>query len=195
MCSSDLSGALSAGGLGIGIKSRHAGQHDGETWKARSSASPASPANGGGAPALPRPLDGVRVCDFTWIWAGPYCTQLLAHLGADVVRIESPEHLCLLRRLPFHPPGHEAHHPDLVIDLTALPPIGVSSAAPLPPPALASVLLDDEDVPPAALPTEEMKSEVAGDLVRNPAAPAPVPPKPTPVSPPPEEKRRKTNKV
>ncbi len=79
---------------------------------------------------------------------------------------------------------------------TTLPPIGVSSASPLPPPALASVLLDDDDVPPpAALPTEEMKSEVAGDLVRNPAAPAPVPPKPTPVSPPPEEKRRKTNKV
>jgi len=48
------------------------------------------------------------VCDFTWIWAGPFCTQLLAHLGAEVVRIESPDFLCLLRRLPFHPPGVEA---------------------------------------------------------------------------------------
>ncbi len=52
-----------------------------------------------------RPLEGVRVCDFTWVWAGPFCTQYLAHLGADVVRLESPEHLCLFRRLPFNPPG------------------------------------------------------------------------------------------
>lgn len=78
---------------------------------------------------------------------------------------------------------------------TTLPPIGFSELAPLsPPPALASVLLDDDDVPPLA-PTAEIKSEVAGDLVRNPTVPPPVLPKPAPVSPPPEEKRRKTNKV
>ena len=34
-------------------------------------------------------LEGVRVADFCWLWAGAYATGLLALLGAEVIKIES----------------------------------------------------------------------------------------------------------
>src|SRR5213592_4296147 len=43
-----------------------------------------------GGSAMAGPLDGLLVADFSRVLAGPYASMLLADMGADVVKVESP---------------------------------------------------------------------------------------------------------
>ena len=46
------------------------------------------------------PLEGIRIANFGWVWAGPVVGQTLGFLGAEVYKIESRARLDMTRGLP-----------------------------------------------------------------------------------------------
>ena len=54
--------------------------------------------------ALPRPLEGVRVVDFTWVRAGPWAARWLGSFGAEVIKVEWPQNMDMLRQNRFTVP-------------------------------------------------------------------------------------------
>lgn len=55
-----------------------------------------------------KPLEGLRVLDFTRVLSGPYCTALLADLGADVLKVEPPQGDDYRHIGPFYRDGSSA---------------------------------------------------------------------------------------
>ncbi|MFO7663577.1 MAG: CaiB/BaiF CoA-transferase family protein [Chloroflexota bacterium] len=49
---------------------------------------------------MPGPLTSLKILDFTTLLPGPFATMMLADMGADVVRVESPHRPDLVRQLP-----------------------------------------------------------------------------------------------
>jgi crotonobetainyl-CoA:carnitine CoA-transferase CaiB-like acyl-CoA transferase len=56
------------------------------------------------------PLASLKVLDFSTLLPGPFASLLLADMGAEVLRIESPTRIDLLRVLPPHDRGVSASH-------------------------------------------------------------------------------------
>ncbi|QHD06545.1 CaiB/BaiF CoA transferase family protein [Pseudomonas sp. R76] len=56
------------------------------------------------------PLASLRVLDFSTLLPGPFASLMLADMGAEVLRIESPTRMDLLRVLPPHDRGTSASH-------------------------------------------------------------------------------------
>lgn len=63
---------------------------------------------------MPAPLEGTVVLDFTRLLPGPFCTQLLANLGADVIKIEDPKLGDYMRSVP--PIVHDVSYPFVMVN-------------------------------------------------------------------------------
>ncbi|MGH8447834.1 CaiB/BaiF CoA transferase family protein, partial [Pseudomonas sp.] len=59
---------------------------------------------------MPGPLASLKVLDFSTLLPGPFASLMLADMGAEVLRIESPTRMDLLRVLPPHDQGTSASH-------------------------------------------------------------------------------------
>ncbi|WP_394242124.1 CaiB/BaiF CoA transferase family protein [Halopseudomonas laoshanensis] len=59
---------------------------------------------------MPGPLESLKILDFSTLLPGPFASLMLADMGAEVLRVESPERMDLVRMLPPHVNGVSTSH-------------------------------------------------------------------------------------
>lgn len=69
-------------------------------------------------------MDGIRIIDFSHSWAAPHCARIFADFGAEVIKVEYPQRLCLLRggrkedkAYNGHPAWHQVNRNKLSVTL------------------------------------------------------------------------------
>ena len=59
---------------------------------------------------MPGPLESLKVLDFSTLLPGPFASLMLADMGAEVLRVESPDRADMVRMLPPHVDGVSTSH-------------------------------------------------------------------------------------
>src|SRR5437016_790402 len=57
-----------------------------------------------------QPLSGIRILDLTRVLAGPFATQILGDLGAEILKVEGPKTGDEVRLIPPYYPGRASHY-------------------------------------------------------------------------------------
>jgi hypothetical protein len=70
-------------------------------WGATKALGPSTHAKRSGPYSAGKPLEGIRVVDFTWVLAGPMCCRILGDLGADILKFQTAERATLVNSPDF----------------------------------------------------------------------------------------------
>jgi len=77
------------------------GEHNSEYLSGKGKKKPKSAGAGTEGKKIAKPLEGYRILDFGWNWAGPMAAQIMGDMGAEVIKIESATRQDVTRFLEY----------------------------------------------------------------------------------------------